>query len=61
MSTTQIALTVHLVMDPARVDNTFLEKICGDLQKQFGIQHPTVQIEHDDPHHHCRLASIESA
>jgi cobalt-zinc-cadmium efflux system protein len=60
MSTTQTALTVHLVMEPARVDNNFLEKVCADLREKFGIEHPTVQIEHDDPHHQCSLASRES-
>ncbi len=45
MSTTEIALTVHLVMPEMDMDDLFLQKICRELHDQFGIEHPTIQIE----------------
>jgi cobalt-zinc-cadmium efflux system protein len=46
MSTTESALTVHLVMDHHVIDNKFLSRICKDLHDNFGIDHATVQLEH---------------
>jgi cobalt-zinc-cadmium efflux system protein len=47
MSTTEIALTVHLVMPLERYANerTFLPDVCRELHDRFGIEHPTIQIE----------------
>lgn len=45
MSTSQVALTVHLVMRPAKVDDAFLARIGEELHHKFGIEHPTIQIE----------------
>ena len=52
MSTTETALTAHLVMsrDP---DNSFLRDAAGQLHDQFGIEHTTLQIETDDPGYEC--------
>ena len=48
MSTTEAALTVHLVMPtPPRNDN-FLDELCHELRQHFGIDHMTVQIECGD-------------
>ena len=44
MSTTQIALTVHLVM-PAGYDDDFLSRLQHDLKHKFNIGHTTFQIE----------------
>ncbi|RJP72794.1 MAG: cation transporter [Ignavibacteriales bacterium] len=45
MSTTEIALTAHLVMPDDQMDDKFIEKVCIYLQSNFGIEHPTIQIE----------------
>jgi cobalt-zinc-cadmium efflux system protein len=45
MSTTQIALTAHLVMPAAGGGDAFLHEVCHDLQRHFGIGHATIQIE----------------
>ncbi len=45
MSTTEIALTAHLVIPGETKDDHFLKKICGDLHSKFGIVHSTIQIE----------------
>jgi len=44
MSTTQIALTAHLVM-PEGYDDDFLSKLQHDLKSKFNIGHTTFQIE----------------
>lgn len=44
ISTTQAALTVHLVM-PQGYDDIFITNLKKDLQTSFGIGHMTVQIE----------------
>lgn len=45
MSTTEIALTVHLTMDCATYPPPFLARLEHDLEDRFGIGHATVQIE----------------
>jgi cobalt-zinc-cadmium efflux system protein len=45
MSTTEVALTVHLVKPDARVDDALLEQIGHELAERFGIGHATVQLE----------------
>jgi cobalt-zinc-cadmium efflux system protein len=45
MSTTEIALTAHLVTDLATLDDEVTERIAYDLRKRFGIVHPTLQWE----------------
>ncbi len=44
MSTTQVALTVHLVM-PEGQGNDFIAELQEKLNHEFGIGHTTVQIE----------------
>lgn len=53
MSTTEIALTAHLVMPGGHPGDAFLEEIAHDLHHHFRITHPTIQIEFDDPNHGC--------
>lgn len=53
MSTTEIALTAHLVMPGGHPGDAFLEKISHDLHHHFHITHPTIQIEFNDPNHGC--------
>ncbi|MBP9708798.1 MAG: cation transporter [Oligoflexales bacterium] len=45
MSTTEVALTVHLVVPSGHPGDVFLREISDTLQKKFEIQHVTVQIE----------------
>ncbi len=52
MSTTQIALTAHLVM-PEGNDDRFLTKLQRLLKKEFGIQHTTFQIENHNMEQEC--------
>ncbi|MDD5349994.1 MAG: cation diffusion facilitator family transporter [Chthoniobacteraceae bacterium] len=58
MSTSEIALTAHLVRSGDRVENALLERACHELRERFGIGHTTLQIEADDGHC-CDLASDE--
>ena len=56
MSTTDTALTAHLVRPDAASDNdAFLADVAHQLQHQFRIGHATLQIEHDADHA-CPLA-----
>ncbi len=45
MSTTEIALTVHLVRPNASLDDKFLKDAREGLKRSFGIVHATFQIE----------------
>jgi cobalt-zinc-cadmium efflux system protein len=54
MSTTEVALTAHLVMPGRAGDDAFLHEICDHLHRAFGIEHSTVQIEQSA--HSCALA-----
>lgn len=45
LSTTQTALTVHLVMPEGRLDDRLLYRINVELRERWGIGHATVQIE----------------
>lgn len=54
MSTTETALTCHLVTPAGHPGDAFLQKIAGDLRRQFEICHATMQIELNDAGH-CDL------
>ncbi len=45
LSTTDVALTAHLIMPNASIDDTFFEQVSKKLHDQFEINHPTLQIE----------------
>ena len=53
MSTTDIALTAHLVMPGGHPGDAFLASIAQGLQQRFHITHPTIQIELDGLDHGC--------
>jgi cobalt-zinc-cadmium efflux system protein len=59
MSTTEVALTAHLVRPGATLDDGLLAQACHDLSSRFGIHHATLQIESGDPAHPCTLAPSE--
>jgi cobalt-zinc-cadmium efflux system protein len=56
MSTTETAMTVHLVMPTGHPGDGFIRQVDGDLRHRFGIAHPTLQIELGNGETHCRLA-----
>ena len=56
MSTTEIALTAHLVMPGERPADLFYSEVSAGLEERFGIRHPTLQIECGDGTATCKLA-----
>lgn len=55
MSTTETALTVHLVMPRGHPGDAFVAEVCNHLRDKFHISHATTQVE-TDPNHPCTLA-----
>jgi cobalt-zinc-cadmium efflux system protein len=55
MSTTETALTVHLVMPDGHPGDATLARIATGLHDSFAIGHVTIQVE-TDPEHACLLA-----
>jgi cobalt-zinc-cadmium efflux system protein len=55
MSTTETAMTCHLVMHDGYPGDAFRIAIAAELQRRFAIGHPTVQIELQDAGE-CTLA-----
>ncbi len=53
MSTTDAALTVHLIMPDGHPGDAFLKHITEELHDKFKIIHPTVQIEIKAMHTEC--------
>ena len=53
LSTTDIALSAHLVMPGGHPGDAFLAGIADELHTRFHITHPTVQIELDGLDHGC--------
>jgi len=60
MSTTEIALTVHLVKPDAIIVDALLVQINNELRDKFDIQHTTVQFELGDLSHPCKQAPVEA-
>jgi cobalt-zinc-cadmium efflux system protein len=56
LSTTETALTAHLIMPTGHPGDIFLAQLCHDLHERFRINHPTIQIEIGDSDQICRLA-----
>jgi cobalt-zinc-cadmium efflux system protein len=54
MSTTETALTCHLVMPDGYPEADFLDLVYNDLARRYGIEHPTIQIERGD--RPCKLS-----
>lgn len=48
LSTTDVALTVHLTVAQPDMTNELLARIQGDLHRLFGIEHATLQFESTD-------------
>lgn len=45
MSTTEVALTAHLVMPGRPAPDSFLREVAATLEHRFGIHHTTIQVE----------------
>lgn len=56
MSTTDTALTVHLVMPDGHPSDRFIAEVADELRERFGIGHATIQVETGDALHPCVLA-----
>ena len=56
MSTTDVALTVHLVRPTGDDDDGLLRSACDTLETRFGIAHAILQVERGSDVHACRLA-----
>lgn len=57
MSTTENALTVHLVMPTGYPGDAFMDNIMQTLKDRFSIHHSTLQIEQGTTDHNCALHS----
>lgn len=53
MSTTDNALTAHLVMQEMPAQDAFLNAIAAQLNSEFNIAHATIQVERGDDDSHC--------
>ena len=58
MSTTEVALTVHLVMEEAPRNDLLLHDVCDELRERFGIGHATTQIECGNCDRPCQQAPV---
>lgn len=58
MSTTESALTVHLVM-PDGSSDAVLDTIAAGLKDKFSIHHSTLQVEQSSRNHQCALHNAE--
>jgi len=56
MSTTETAMTVHLLMPGGHPGDAFMAKIAEELHDRFHIQHATMQVELGDGMQPCVLA-----
>jgi cobalt-zinc-cadmium efflux system protein len=55
MSTTEVALTVHLVVPTGHPGDEFLAQVSQELHDHFRIEHSTIQIELGDAAESCTL------
>jgi cobalt-zinc-cadmium efflux system protein len=55
MSTTESALTVHLVMPAGYPGDVFVDDIMNTLRHRFSVQHSTLQVEQGTTEHFCAL------
>jgi cobalt-zinc-cadmium efflux system protein len=53
LSTTNTALTAHLIMPEAPENDEFLINVAARLKEEFKIGHATIQVERGDSHLEC--------
>jgi cobalt-zinc-cadmium efflux system protein len=56
LSTTNVALTAHLVRPEGGDSDALLARACRELHERFRIEHATIQLEQGSPAHPCGLA-----
>lgn len=56
MSTTEVALSAHLLIPDQHPGDEFLEKLTDTLHDDYGIEHATIQIEIGNGKRRCVLA-----
>jgi cobalt-zinc-cadmium efflux system protein len=56
MSTTDTALTAHMVMDQIPDSDEYLDEVARVLHERFSINHPTIQLERHDSDYVCQQA-----
>lgn len=54
MSTTETALTAHLMLRDVQAGDALLARVSAELHDQFGIEHTTIQLEPENTQHPCR-------
>jgi cobalt-zinc-cadmium efflux system protein len=57
MSTTETALTAHLVRPSDSLDDSLLHRACAELKSRFKVHHSTLQVESGEGAHPCALAA----
>lgn len=57
MSTTETALTAHLVKPDGQLDDALLREIDRNLHERFGIGHAAIQLESGDHRNSCDITS----
>lgn len=55
LSTTETALTVHIVRNQKEYNDKFLFEVINNLKNKYEIHHSTIQIEHTDNCNECSL------
>ena len=55
LSTTETALTAHLICRPGVESATLLPGICAEVRRRFGIGHVTIQLETEELARQCEL------
>lgn len=58
MSTTENALTVHLVMPNSKYEGNFIKGICNHLEENFNIHHSTIQVESESNNFTCEEKNV---
>ncbi len=61
MSTTETALTAHLVKPQISDDDAFLAHVAEELHDRFHIEHATLQLERDAHAAQCRSCRTEAS
>ncbi len=60
MSTTESALTAHLVVPDTKMEDEFLYRIAHELHENYGIGHSTIQVENGNGRPPCELANANN-
>jgi cobalt-zinc-cadmium efflux system protein len=55
LSTTENAMTAHLVMPEGHPGDVFVDGIVAALRRDHAMNHATLQVERGTTEHHCAL------